>query len=593
MAYIQTAPIFADRYRFEPVPKNWDTGRTGYTYLVRDLEKNRLGVIKRADLTSKKGREDLINEVIALKALKGQGVPIVYETGQANYESNKYEYVVIEYISSLRIEDNLNSLSASDRIEILTQFFGILDKSHKLGIVNGDVDLKHLFWDANKRRLIVIDWGNARLITDLRKTTEFSYDLARSAEIIYSLTTLKGHPPSTGSLALPNDSLLRSDLLPLPDEFRALCKWAYRTPVDGIQSPFTAQELLDATRNWRPGEKIKKHLLEKPNRSYRPKAIIAFLLFVLTASVFWIFLPSLIGIANIQPTTSSSTPTPEATITLATESIVQTSSSTAIFTLTPEPPSPTTALESQVTPLPNSNKSLGFVFNQIALSATPPSATSCWVNYENLKETTNRLEGFSRRDDNNWRFNIEKNPDLNRYITADFTKCINGQKIDSFAMNTLVSKMEIIKENSESTDANNAGKGIGFFIQGKNDTKREYTIWVDQTGSMHLRVREDQKTIIDNVIFIVNLTTKSAFPRMYATFPIQIYLEIDNQGLDILYIREGSDQKAVDYQDLDPNQMIRIDSAVLKSLGDIKSFGLIGYGGETQTIIFPLVFYQK
>lgn len=73
------------------------------TYLVRDLEKNRLGVIKRADTTSKKAQEHLINEVIALKALKGQGVPNVYETGQRNYELNRYEYVVIEYIGSLRI----------------------------------------------------------------------------------------------------------------------------------------------------------------------------------------------------------------------------------------------------------------------------------------------------------------------------------------------------------------------------------------------------------------------------------------------------------------------------------------------------------
>jgi len=588
-----SSPVFADRYRFEPVLNNWDTGRTGYTYLVRDLEKNRLGVIKRADIISKKAQEDLRNEVIALKALKGQGVPNVYETGQANYESNKYEYVVIEYISSLRIEDNLNSLSASDRIEILTQFFGILDKSHRMGIVNGDVDLKHLFWDGNKKRLIVIDWGNARLITDPRKTTEYSYDLARSAEIIHSLVTLRGHPPSTGSLALPNDSLLRFDLLPLPDEFKALCKWAYRTPVDGIQSPFTAQELLGAAQNWRPG---KKHLSEKPNQRYRSQAIIAFLMFVFTTIAFWIFLPSLIGISNLMPTTTSSTSTPASTFTATTGSITQTPSPTATLILTPESPSPTTTLESQITPLPNSNKNLGFVFNQIALPATHPSSTSCWSNYENLKETKNHLDGFSRRDDTNWRFNIEQNSDPNRYIRADFTKCLTNREISAFAMNILVSKMEIPRESSGSTDADNAGKGVGFFIDGENNTRREYTIWVDQTGSMHLRVREDQKTIIENGIFIVspeNLNIRSVFPRMYANFPIQIYLEINNQGLDILYLREGSGQKTVDYQTLDPNQMIRIDNAVRLSLSDINSFGLIGYGREIQTIIWPLVFFSK
>lgn len=40
--------------------------------------------------------------------------------------------------------------------------------------------------------------------------------------------------------------------------------------------------------------------------------------------------------------------------------------------------------------------------------------------------------------------------------------------------------MEIPTESSENTDANDAGKGIGFFIEGTNDLKREYTIWVDQ-----------------------------------------------------------------------------------------------------------------
>ena len=53
MAYNQDAPVFADRYRFEPVGKDWDVGRSGYTHLVYDLRKNRHGVIKRAEVNSK------------------------------------------------------------------------------------------------------------------------------------------------------------------------------------------------------------------------------------------------------------------------------------------------------------------------------------------------------------------------------------------------------------------------------------------------------------------------------------------------------------------------------------------------------------
>jgi serine/threonine protein kinase len=596
MAYIQTAPIFADRYRFEPVPNNWDTGRTGYTYLVRDLEKNRLGVIKRADITSKKAVEELRNEVSALNALKGYGVPNVYETGQAVYESKKYEYVVIEYVRSLRIEENLGPLSATERIEILIQLFSIIDKAHKTGIANGDVDLKHLFWDREKRKLTIIDWGNAKLSFDLRKKTEYSFDLARSAEIIYSLTTLKGHPPATGSLALPNDSGLRSDLLPLPEEFRVLCKWAYRAPVDGIQSPYSAEELLEAAQRWNPGKIDKKSSSKNTDGTSWSKTSITLMSVLII--VIGIVLLGLIKFLNIPSAISSSTPTIKSVVTATTEFFSQTSNptETEVPTFTPEPPAPSATLESQITPLPNLNKNLGLVFNQTVLSATPPSPSPCWSNYEDPKETSNLLDGFSRRDDTNWRFNIEQSPDSNRNIRADFTNCLNNQKINSLAMNILVSKMEIIKESSENTDSSNIGKGIGFFIEGTNNTKREYTIWVDQVGSMHLRVRENQKTLVDNVIAIVNaknLKLANAFPRLYATFPIQMYLELDNQSLDILYLREGPGQLAVDYQALDPNQMIRVDSAVFKSLGDIKSFGLIGYGGETQTIIWPLVFYQK
>lgn len=79
---------------------------------------------------------------------------------------------------------------------------------------------------------------------------------------------------------------------------------------------------------------------------------------------------------------------------------------------------------------------------------------------------------------------------------------------------------------------------------------------------------------------------------MYGTFPIQIYLEVDNHGLDILYLREGSGPTSLDYQALDPNQMIRIDSAVRTSVGNTKSFGLIGYGREFN-YNFALVIYLR
>ena len=37
------APVFAGRYRFEPVGDDWDTGRSGFTHLVRDLKNETTG----------------------------------------------------------------------------------------------------------------------------------------------------------------------------------------------------------------------------------------------------------------------------------------------------------------------------------------------------------------------------------------------------------------------------------------------------------------------------------------------------------------------------------------------------------------------
>ena len=602
MAY--NVQVFANRYRFERVPRGWDTGRTGFTYLVYDLEKKRPGVIKRADVTSKHAVLHLRNEISALNALKGSYVPEVYEVGQAEYESNKYEYIVIEYISSLRIEENLDALNTLDRVEILSQFFSLLDRSHNSGIVNGDVDLKHLFWDKEKKKLVVIDWGNAKLVDDPRKKTEFSYDLARSAEIIYSLTTKKGHPPSTGSLALPNESLLRSDLLPIPDEFNKLCKWAPRTPVEGIQSPHTAHDLHKAAVLWKEilrGEKqpiqFTKNIKESDKKQSKSKwgiVPIILILFLLAVTV------AFLGLSPKSPVYSLFHPTiaPPETPTEVTKAPIDPSPSVTVTlppTETPtETPSivilPTDTPVLDITPQPRENTILAPVFDQ---SFFP---SECWDSNTNSDDGVTILDGFSQRDDNHWRFVVRPDLGSNKYIQTDFGRCFADKKTTAFAANIWVDALEM-QRGIFDTSKDNSGRGIGFFIESANGKRREYTVWVDEASSMHILIRQSNDTVIlDSTISLVNpknLKVKDVFPRMYATFPIQIFIEIDNQGMDILYLREGPGQKAVEVKVLDSRQMLRIDSATQKTLGEIKSFGLIGYGGEIRTIVWPLVFFGE
>ena len=183
------SPLFAGRYRFEPVDENWETGRTGFTHLAHDTVENRTVVIKRADVTSPQSRQhehSLQNEAKALEKLNGLGVPELYEVNQAVYGNQKFTYLIMEFLDTIRVEREISSLTPLERARILLELFRLLAKAHYRGIANGDVDLKHLFWSKEKKQLTVIDWGNSS-ITYPQKNHHLSFDVARSAEIIYAL----------------------------------------------------------------------------------------------------------------------------------------------------------------------------------------------------------------------------------------------------------------------------------------------------------------------------------------------------------------------------------------------------------------------
>jgi len=84
-----------------------------------------------------------------------------------------------------------------------------------------------------------------------------------------------------------------------------------------------------------------------------------------------------------------------------------------------------------------------------------------------------------------------------------------------------------------------------------------------------------------------------SFPRLYYQFSLLSFIEINNDGLDILYLDEAKPQEPVSSNNIDPNSLIRIDNAVRPTLGNIKAFGLVGYGGELKTAFLPLVFSEN
>jgi len=496
----------------------------------------------------------------------------------------------------MRVERSLDSLEVTERAEILTQFFGLLVEAHRRGIVNGDVDLKHIFWHRDKRQLVVIDWGNARLGVDPNKKTEFSYDLARAGEIIFSLITRQGQPPARGSIALPDDSALIAELTPLPIEFRNLCKSAIRTPTVGAQAPHTAAELYEASKRWLAiVGPLKSHKLSqsKPGKPRRwPRVVGALLGIVLVIFLAMKISPmfpdfsffATVSVTNIATSTEIPSSIPSAPPVLN-ETLVQMLTPTEISLNPTEAPISTPII------IPSPRIYTDADLNQILVfdnKVTFPSSPNCWRNASIPPKTElKEREGFFRKDDYDWwAFSIGEERAVDTTVQASLHECLDTQLIKAMALNALVTHLEPQRGDVR-------GREVGFFLEDQTGFRREYTLWIDKDSKMHLRVRENNIITEDDIVSVVslaNLQRDGNILNDFYKFPIQIFLEIDNQGLDILYLREAPNN-AVQALDIKPDQMIPIDYAIRKRLDNIQKIGLIGYGSKTQVLIWPLAFY--
>lgn len=580
------SPMFADRYRFQPVGNDWDTGRSGYTHLVFDTKKERLGVLKRAELKSSQAVENLKNEVAALLDLKGEGVPEVYDTGEAEYGSKKFFYMVIEYIDGLRVEKKLEDLSATERADILLQFWNLLTIAQRMGIVNGDVDLKHLFWRRDKKQLIVIDWGNAHLNIKPNSKNDFAFDWARAAEVTHTLVLRKGRAPVSGSLALPKDTLLLPGLPPIPTEFRMLCKWAPRTPSNNMQPPLMALDMYEATRKWLRGVPYKT--IKSANWTAR------LVFFAILAGVgYFGFTQRALILGLFSPTTIATTPPVATTPPIATTEVIPPSE-----TITPTPtPSETPALEPSLTPTVAVTET-ATVTATVPVTPSPgiyttvlmdASKDKCWTNLQDP-------EGLSDKQASGLlEFRISDSQLRDNPIEANFDKCgLNPTQIKAVGLNAWVKRLEIARTIQGQTED---GREFGIFVENAAGQRREYTIWFDKTYNLQVRIRETGKepfTTKATVFSQGKLEPLGDFPNQSVNFPIQFFLEVNNQGLDVLYLKEGpKSQSPLDAVSLSPANMIVVDSATRPTLGNIARIGLVGYGGETQIVLWPLAIFGE
>jgi hypothetical protein len=217
-----------------------------------------------------------------------------------------------------------------------------------------------------------------------------------------------------------------------------------------------------------------------------------------------------------------------------------------------------------------------------------PNSRLCWVNEVNPLTELAKPEGFNRKlDETWWVFNTWDGRTIEESVMTDFSTCPQpdsgvslNKSVKALALNTWVTQLK--PENSDG-----AGGEFGLFLKDANGFVREYTLWADINDDLHLRVRENSEVVYDEKIVIANVQY-SGRGNAYRQFRVQIFLEMDNNESSIIYLLEAP-SNPVEAKDIDPNRMIRVDGAVRPAMSNLQGFGLIGRGGSTQVLIWPLV----
>jgi len=213
----------------------------------------------------------------------------------------------------------------------------------------------------------------------------------------------------------------------------------------------------------------------------------------------------------------------------------------------------------------------------------------CWRKANSPSDLKER-EGFFRRGDYDWwAFDIGENRAIETPVWSSLHECVAAQTIEAVALNAYVTHLEPQKESTREGE-------FGLFLESQNGNRREYILWIDKDAKMNLRVLENGSITDDNVISVVglaNLQRDGSFLSEYYKFPIQVFLEINNQGFDTLYLQEQEPPyQAVQAFDIQPSQMLRIDHALRPTMDNIQKIGLTGRGGGTRVLIWPIAFFS-
>jgi hypothetical protein len=195
--------LFDNRYRYDFI---YPRGRSGETLRALDtLDNDRPVVIKRPAPHDappiRSGQEvSILNERKALSRLAGH--PALTEllgSGQFFVSGIPHQYIVVERAQGVIVADLVRELAARgerlpelEMLVIIDELLSLLVIAHERDIVYNDVDAKHLFWDRERYRLKVIDWGNAVLLEGDESTPQGvsrQSDIYQVGELLYFTLT--------------------------------------------------------------------------------------------------------------------------------------------------------------------------------------------------------------------------------------------------------------------------------------------------------------------------------------------------------------------------------------------------------------------
>ncbi len=195
--------LFDNRYRYDYI---YPRGRSGETLRAVDtLENDRPVVVKRPAPNDappiRAGQEvSILNERKALMRLSGH--PALTELlggGQFSVGGLSHQYIVVERAEGVIVSDLVLELAARgermpelEMLVIVDALLDLLELAHSHEIVHNDVDAKHLFWDRERYRLKLIDWGNAVFLEGDEVTAQGisrQSDVFQIGELLYFIIT--------------------------------------------------------------------------------------------------------------------------------------------------------------------------------------------------------------------------------------------------------------------------------------------------------------------------------------------------------------------------------------------------------------------